>query len=1116
MSLQVAILGTVESSVDGDAVPLPAGRQRALLTLLAVKAPQPVSADVAAEALWPGASPREALRSVQVTVSRLRHSLGAGGTAIETVPAGYRLAIADDAIDARRFEALLLDAREARERGDAAAARKLLEAALALWRGPPLADVAFEGFAQGEIARLEELHAGAIEERLEARIDEGEHAHVVAELEQLAAEQPSRERLLALLMLALYRSGRQADALEVYRRGRSRLDEELGLRPSAELRALQEAILRQDPSLDPKADGERELSGDGLVTMLFTDIEGSTRLARTAGRAWAAALAEHHVLLRDAVEGAGGRVDGTEGDAVFAYFADPGAAVRAATVAQAALRSHGWESPVGDLRVRMGIHAGAVHRDGVGYSGLAVHLTARVTSAAHGGQVLVSDAARALLAEQVELADLGEHRLKDFPEPERLWQLISDGEGPDAFPPLRTEPVRPTNLPADPRPLVGREREIALLQSLLTGTERLVTVVGLGGTGKTRLASGAAEGLLSAFEGGVWLVSLAGVRDADAVLPAIATAIGVEDDGSPLDAAIARRLRARPTLLVLDNFEQLVDAAQTVEALLLQTPHTCALVTSQLPLRLARERLLRLGPLGPESAAALFHQRAGAAAPDYDASDHEEAVVAICARIDGMPLAIELAAARVASIAPADLLARLDRSPGLLARGPRDLHDRHRSLRAALDWTHALLEPGERALLARLAAFAGAAPLEAVEAIAEVGGDHGPLDALEALSGLVDASFVQRIDHREYGVRYTVAQAVRDYAGEQLAASGEEHAVREAHALHVAAVAATFRGVATPDVVVARVLALEEEFAPALAWTREHAPPAHLRVAAGLGLVLNDRGRAREAHEELELAIARFGITDATSGWAAVACAFAGLGVGSTAESERMDAGLGAVRAYGDVPLYLLALRLAAVYWRMILDPARALACSTEQLRIARGRSDPRDLGPALADHANVLVGLGRLDEAESLFHEAAPLLRALGASEIDVDGMFDELAAARGDWARAGRLFLANARSLRHTPGLKGLVLRHTAVALAHLGADEGALELLACANALCELFGEATSDPLTTRYGQALSEARERVGPDGVADATRRGLAIPEEDSVTRAEELLRAAGVSGIDSG
>ena len=504
---------------------------------------------------------------------------------------------------------------------------------------------------------------------------------------------------------------------------------------------------------------------------------------------------------------------------------------------------------------------------------------------------------------------------------------------------------------------------------------------------------------------------------------------------------------------------------------------------------------------------ALFDVRARAVAPDYDPHAHRDAVAAICARVDGMPLALELAAARVSVFAPGELLARLERSFGVLARGPRDLAARHRSLRAALDWTYALLEPGEQTLLARLAAFAGPAPLEAVEVVAEVAAGRGPVDALEALSGLVDASFVRRVDSREYGVRYTVAQAVRDYAAEQLVASGEERAARLAHATHVATVGETFRGMGTPEPVGTRVFSLDAEFRAALDWTREHAPELHTPVAAALGLVLVDSGRTREAYGELGLAIERSGISGAANGWAAVIRAFAAVTLGSRSEAPLLEAGLAAQRAAGDTSRLVLALRVAAVYWTWAGEPEQALRHTTEALALARSGLDGYELGLSLNEHASVLIGLGRLDEGEALLHEAVPLLSQAGSS-LDAEGWFDELAAARGDWARAARAFLANARSAKQNTGMMGTWLRQTAIALARLGADEDALELAAAAKVICDSVDEPLSDPVTVRYGQALDDARERIGPERAERATRRGDALPESAGITRAAEMVQAA--------
>ena len=298
-------------------------------------------------------------------------------------------------------------------------------------------------------------------------------------------------------------------------------------------------------------------------------------------------------------------------------------------------------------------------------------------------------------------------------------------------------------------------------------------------------------------------------------------------------------------------------------------------MTSQLPLRIGHERLLRLAPLRAEAAANAVRRARTAAAPDFDLAEQRETVTAICDRLDGMPLAVELAAARVAALAPRELLARLDRSLALLARGPRDLAERHRSLRAALDWTYELLEPDERTLLARLAAFAGPAPLDAVEAVAAVAGATVPVDAVDALSGLIDASLVRRADDREHGVRYTVPQAARDFAAERLAASGEEQAVRAAHALHLAVLGEACRGIGDADAVRARVFALDAELRPALAWTRAHDHELHARLAVALGITLNDSGRSRDAYTELGVVLERTGIAGATGGMAALLRAFA-------------------------------------------------------------------------------------------------------------------------------------------------------------------------------------------------------------------------------------------------
>ena len=315
----------------------------------------------------------------------------------------------------------------------------------------------------------------------------------------------------------------------------------------------------------------------GTIALLFTDIEGSTRLASELGPSWPGVLAEHHAVVGGAIAREGGFVQSTEGDAFFATFVDARAAARAAVAALRGLRSHSWPSGVGELSVRIGLHVGYVERTETGYVGLEVHRAARVAAAAHGGQLLVTAAARALVGDQLEAEPLGAHRLKDFPTPELLFCAVIDGRGAAFFPPPRTEQIRATNLPAGLLPLVGRELELdGVRGAFMADRERIVTLTGRGGVGKTSLALTAAADLLDEHPGGVWLVRLATVTSVEDVLPTLVGVVGAKPsaDDSPLDAIINRLSGRGPTLLVLDNFEHLLPAAPMV-AELLERPPTC-------------------------------------------------------------------------------------------------------------------------------------------------------------------------------------------------------------------------------------------------------------------------------------------------------------------------------------------------------------------------------------------------------------------------------------------------------------------------------------------------------------------------------------------------------------
>src|SRR6266540_2128306 len=437
--MEFRILGPLEVEEEGRLLNLGGAKQRSVLAFLLLHANEVVSRDRLINELWGDEAPETAATAVQVHVSQLRKALGRD--VIVTQSPGYLIRVQEGELDLERFERLVA---EARVQEPARAAEQLREA-LALWRGGPLAELDSVSFARGERARLQEQRLGALEQRIEADLALGHHAELVPELERLVREHPLRERLRGQLMLALYRSGRQAEALEVYRSGRRLLDEELGLEPGEELRRLERAILEQDPSLAgalPPATPApaAPVVPTGTVTFLFTDIEGSTKLVQRLRDDYGALLEQHHRLVRGVFEEHAGEEIDNQGDAFFFAFRRARDAVRGAVEAQKALAGASWPQDA-TVRVRVGVHTGEPGLAETGYHGLDVVRAARISGAAHGGQILVSSATRDLVGaalEEVTFGDLGEHRLKDLEEPQRIFQVAAPGLEAH-FPPLRTE-----------------------------------------------------------------------------------------------------------------------------------------------------------------------------------------------------------------------------------------------------------------------------------------------------------------------------------------------------------------------------------------------------------------------------------------------------------------------------------------------------------------------------------------------------------------------------------------------------------------------------------------------------------------------------------------------------
>lgn len=543
------------------------------------------------------------------------------------------------------------------------------------------------------------------------------------------------------------------------------------------------------------------------LTFLFTDIEGSTALWERFPESMGSALERHDAILRDAVEGAAGEVVKTTGDGLMAVFASACDGVRACLRAQLALANEPWNE-AGPLRVRMGIHAGEAAASGGDYHGPAVNRAARIMAAGHGGQVLLSAAAAALVVDELpdgtSLLDLGEHLLKDLGRPERVFQLAHSGL-PASFPPLATIHDRAGRLPLEPSSFVGREAELEQVEGYLRDdAARLVTLLGPGGIGKTRLALRAATDVKDMFDDGVSFVDLQAARSTASVLVAIARSVGLADtsEGSQLEDLV-RRLEDRRHLMVLDNFEQVAAAAPAIARLLDDCPGLKLLVTSREALHVRGEHRVPVPPLTlPDTASLpgtaaelmryeavqLFVERARATRPGFRLTDENaHAVADICLRLDGLPLAIELATARLGLFSPEALRERLGSRLTLLRGGARDLPERQQTLRATIDWSYQLLDPGEKRLFALLSVFAGSL-LDAVEAVAgNIDGIPAGVEVLDGLSSLVDKSLVRQADPGEGEPRFVMLETIREYATERLEELPDYRAAaRRAHAAYFA------------------------------------------------------------------------------------------------------------------------------------------------------------------------------------------------------------------------------------------------------------------------------------------------------------------------------------------
>jgi predicted ATPase/class 3 adenylate cyclase len=912
----------------------------------------------------------------------------------------------------------------------------------------------------------------------------------------------------------------------------------------------------------------------GTVSLLCTDIEGSTRLLQTLGERYAEALAEHRRLLRTAFEEHHGCEVDTQGDAFFYAFPRAQDAIAGAEGAQRALAAHAWPEGL-PLRVRIGIHTGEPIATEEGYVGIDVHRAARVMSAGHGGQVLLTQSTRDLLPEElsgaVSVRDLGEHRLKDLTHAQRLYQLLIP-ELENEFPALKTLESRPTNLPVLPTPLIGRGQQVAEIVALVQREEiRLVTLTGTGGTGKTRLSLQVAAELVADFEDGVFFVDLAAISDPQLFIPTVAQTLSVrEQPGQSLSETLTDYLRDKHLLLLLDNFEQLLVAGPALSVLLADAPNLKGLVTSRAPLHLSGEHEYSVPPLAvPDLSASepagtlagseavqLFVERAQAVKPEFKLTGENLPTVAeICARLDGLPLAIELGAARVRILSPQALLARLSERLALLTGGARDAPARQRTLRDTIEWSYDLLSASEQRLFVRLSVFLGGRTIDAAEAVCDPASELD-VAVFDGVASLVEKSLLRQAEGPGDEPRFLMLETIREYALDRLERVGEGELLRQRHAQYFLALAEE----AEPEILGADQIAwlerLEVErdnFRAALGWSLEQGdtelalrligslrrawvargylsetrkwletafeesravpPPIEAKALYGLGRVALAQGDYGQAIPSLERSARLFRELGEAQG---LAFSLADLGFIATAQGRHEDALLLAEES--------LAEAKAAGNERTIAAALHSLACSKldagaygearslfeESLALRRKLGDKRNVANSLCYLGSVALLEGDYEDATALLDESLALGRELGNRLIVSVGLANEslVTLAAGDAGRAAALCIEGL-GLSHQLGDKRTTVEclHALAGIAAVQAEPLKAALLSGAAESLHAEIKAPPSPAERMVGERfLPIACDAVDDQSFEAAWAEGRRMGYDEAVTYALENRR----------
>ena len=859
----------------------------------------------------------------------------------------------------------------------------------------------------------------------------------------------------------------------------------------------------------------------GTVTFLFTDIEGSTRLLQQLGDHYAELLSGYREILRSVATSHGGQEIDSAGDACFFAFSRVSDAVAAGVDAQRALGTHAW--PEGTVaRSRMGIHTGQpIAREGA-YVGIDVHRAARICDAGHGGQILISDATRIVLEQAlpdaVTLKLLGEYRLKDLLRPERLFQVLH----PDlleTFPPLRTLDAHPNNLPPQPTAFIGRERELTRTRAaLLDEGVRLLTLTGAGGIGKSRLALQLAAEVIHQFRHGAFFVPLAHITDPRMIVPSIAQILSVnEAPGRPLLHNLQEYLEDRQTLLVLDNLEQVAEAASVIDQLLGTCPDLRIVATSRERLRLSWEREFpvpvleiperRKEPLDTVSrnpAVALFVNRCRFVQPEFAlTADNVEAVAAICIRLEGLPLAIELAAARIKILTPEEIARRLDDQSRLLRGGPRDAPQRHQSLQAAISWSYELLTPDERRLFRSLAVFRGGFALESAEAV----GSGDTLDILDGLTSLVDKSLLRRVTAPDRSARFLMLETIREYGVEQLAAAGELDDAKTRHAGHLASLseqAEEALGTAEEEGWLHRLWRDTENLRSAIDWSLRSSGHTSARLACGLGWLFYLHGHLTEGRARLgQILQAASNVDDYLRARVVLPAGVLAWSVGEWDQARTwLEQSLELFRLHGDARREAMATAFVGHVARSTGEFEEASKRYQTALSIYRGLGNDWGIAWALFDLGLAARDRGNDDEALALHEQSLALFRKQGYRWGTAWALWNlgVLAHRRGDDVRARDRFAESLALYRGLDDRRGIAqsLEGLAAVIFVAGRLREAARVLSAADALRAGLGAPVALSDRREYDRTLEGVRASMAVDEFEREWTSGRSLEADEAI------------------